>query len=312
MASPQRWTKTNLGLAALALAAFESALIAWLWLGHPPEWFRVFFYNIVWWPHLALVETAAQLLTGRSLLYQNPRGFVWLCLASTPFWTSFEILNAVIHNWIYVGIPQNQFVRWAGYAISYASVLPAIRVYMDLLNAVEPSPKNQASKPQRPRFLTPFSFAVGVIQFTLCVAHPGLFYPLAWSFPFFLTEPLVIAYAPERSYLLSWLNGRLNLTLKTLVAGFLAGITWEFLNWKSAAKWIYTIPSEAVIFKIFEMPVLGYIGFAAFALCAESFSNLVLSPEFARRPGVRRLSFAAGAIASALGFALIDLYIWKR
>ena len=164
--------KGNLILVAAMLAAYEALVIGWLWIGNPPEWFRVYFYNIAWWPLLALVETAAQILWNESLLWRRPWSFALLCLASSPFWTFYEIINAVIKNWIYVNLPINPWVRWSNYALAYASVLPAIRVYLDLLH---------------PRFVkTPFKFgrrdaagalALGAAQLALCLAWPALFYP---------------------------------------------------------------------------------------------------------------------------------------
>ena len=51
-------------------------------------------------------------------------------------------------------------------------------------------------------------------------------------------------------------------------AGLLCGLWWEAWNYGAAAKWVYTLP-VLNFGKIFEMPVLGYLGFPPFALeCA--------------------------------------------
>lgn len=298
--------KAKLIITGALLAGYELTIISWLWLGSPPEWFRIYFYNIAWWPLLALIETFAELLWHDSLLYRRPWAFVILCLASSPFWTLYEIVNAGIANWIYVNLPDNSWVRWSNYALAYASVLPAIRVYLDLLNPKLPTWEDA----QKPAALN-WGLLLGLTQLALCLVFPTLFYPLAWSFLFFLTEPLLLKTDPSRSFLAHWLRSRWDLTVKTLIAGFLAGATWEFLNWKSHAKWIYTIPEDAVIFKIFEMPVLGYIGFVAFALCAESFSSLILSLRLKHSWG-RTLAALSGIAVCLAGFWLIDVYTWKR
>lgn len=300
------------------LVLYEFALILWLWLGQPPEWIRVNFYSLSWWPFLILAQSLAQLLWGHSLLYDNPKNFAWICLFSIPFWTSYEILNAVMKNWIYIGLPTSSlFLRWLGFALAYASVLPAIRVYLDLLNPKIPNHLITPPAIESPR-LSSFGILLGLAQFALCVVNPTTFYPLAWGFLFFLTEPLVARDMPERSYLIHWVNKRWDLTLKTVMAGLLAGITWEFLNWKASAKWIYTIPEDVAIVKIFEMPLLGFVGFGAFALCAESFTNLVLSytqfkiTDKSAKRQLRKAGITLGAIVSVLGFALIDLYTWIK
>jgi hypothetical protein len=48
-------------------------------------------------------------------------------------------------------------------------------------------------------------------------------------------------------------------------AGLLCGVLWEFWNYWARTKWIYTVPILPE-FRIFEMPILGYGGFPAFAL----------------------------------------------
>ena len=50
-----------------------------------------------------------------------------------------------------------------------------------------------------------------------------------------------------------------------LIAGGSCGLLWEFWNFWATAKWHYTFPL-AQDFKIFEMPLPGYIGFGPFAL----------------------------------------------
>jgi hypothetical protein len=50
-----------------------------------------------------------------------------------------------------------------------------------------------------------------------------------------------------------------------LISGFVCGWFWEFWNYWAAAKWYYVFPMFQQ-FKIFEMPVPGYLGFLPFAL----------------------------------------------
>lgn len=48
------------------------------------------------------------------------------------------------------------------------------------------------------------------------------------------------------------------------VAGTLCGLLWEFWNYYAVTKWFYEIPFVG-FFKIFEMPILGYLGYGPFA-----------------------------------------------
>jgi hypothetical protein len=42
-------------------------------------------------------------------------------------------------------------------------------------------------------------------------------------------------------------------------------VLWEFWNYWALAKWTYTVPYLDHL-KVFEMPVLGYLGFPPFVL----------------------------------------------
>jgi len=48
------------------------------------------------------------------------------------------------------------------------------------------------------------------------------------------------------------------------LSGLLCGYLWEFWNYWANTKWHYTVPILGHI-KLFEMPVLGYLGFIPFA-----------------------------------------------
>jgi len=50
-----------------------------------------------------------------------------------------------------------------------------------------------------------------------------------------------------------------------LASGLICGILWEYFNYWAIAKWTYTVPYLGNI-KIFEMPVLGFLGFPPFAV----------------------------------------------
>jgi hypothetical protein len=85
-----------------------------------------------------------------------------------------------------------------------------------------------------------------------------------WIGMVFLLDP--INYLNRRySLLRDWADGNLHTLLQLFLSGLIAGGLWEFWNFWATAKWIYTVPIMGDI-KIFEMPVLGYLGFPAFAV----------------------------------------------
>jgi hypothetical protein len=67
------------------------------------------------------------------------------------------------------------------------------------------------------------------------------------------------------SLMAEWEEGRLGRTLALLAGGAVCGLLWEFWNYWAGAKWIYAVPILEDI-KLFEMPVLGFLGFPPFCL----------------------------------------------
>ena len=54
-----------------------------------------------------------------------------------------------------------------------------------------------------------------------------------------------------------------------LLGGLVCGLLWEFWNFWAAWKWVYSVPFFGS-WKMFEMPVLGFLGFPPFAWSAGS------------------------------------------
>src|SRR5436190_160860 len=68
---------------------------------------------------------------------------------------------------------------------------------------------------------------------------------------------------PQR--LLERLGAWRTLSTPLLGAGLATGVLWEAFNAQARAKWIYTVPFLEGL-KVFEMPVVGFLGFPFFAL----------------------------------------------
>jgi hypothetical protein len=66
-----------------------------------------------------------------------------------------------------------------------------------------------------------------------------------------------------------------------LAAGLICGLLWEFWNFWSLSKWIYTVPFFEDL-KGFEMPVLGFLGFPPFAIQAYVMYNFISLFRFGR------------------------------
>jgi hypothetical protein len=88
--------------------------------------------------------------------------------------------------------------------------------------------------------------------------------PFVWTGFALLLEPLNLR-AGRPSWLADLGRGDASRLLALLGAGAVCGVLWEFWNYWAATRWTYTVPYLGHV-KVFEMPVLGYLGFPPFAL----------------------------------------------
>jgi hypothetical protein len=79
-----------------------------------------------------------------------------------------------------------------------------------------------------------------------------------------------------RSILAEFFTGHFRSMPLFFLAGLVAGLLWEFWNYWAISKWEYDVPYWGHV-KLFEMPVLGFLGFMPFII--ESYAIY----QFARR-----------------------------
>jgi hypothetical protein len=242
-------------------------------------WVSLYFTPLGWTAYLLLADAAVCSLKGSSRLFDSTRDFFLLALASIPLWLIFEAYNLRMQDWTYVGLPANPVLRNFGYAWSFATIWPAIFETADLLQAL-----GLFSRPIRPH--APFSrtyrttlVLVGTLFLTMPVLAPlgigqYLFAPV-WVGFVLLLDPLNYAWG-GRSLLRDWEMGNSSLFWNFMAAGLVCGVFWEFWNYWAGARWLYIFPILQG-WKIFEMPLPGFLGFPAFAVeCFVMFESLKL------------------------------------
>src|SRR5256885_6846024 len=240
-------------------------------LSHSVDLFR---FPLAWWGIVLALDGAVRLRHGWSP-FGKPRDVVVHAIASVAFWDAFELLNLRLHDWWYVGVPRNPLAGAAFSAISYATVLPAVRLALAI---VAPAPRAErivaaASCGKRGR-----TAVAGAAMLAAAVLAPRVAFPFAWIFLWPLCESLLAGRRDETpavaSPLQAFCTGRRDLVLRTLALGLPFGLTWESLNWGCARGWIYTVPHFERP-KLFEMPVAGYLGYLPFLLeCAAALAVL--------------------------------------
>ena len=250
------------------------------------------FTPIVWTGYVLLMDAVVARVTGRSYLTTDRVEGVLVALTSVGGWWLFEWYNAprfwqggadlVGVWWQYHNVEPNLLLRRVGYDWAFATIFPALFLTARTLAATLFAGFRVAPvKP--PRWALSLSIAAGVVAVALplAVVSPWLV-PLVWVGYVLLLEP--INYRWGRA---SWLRllerGEVSLVASLLASGVVCGVLWEFWNYRALARWTYTVPYFGAL-KVFEMPVLGYLGFPPFALECYAMYNF-LAPLFASRSG---------------------------
>ena len=176
---------------------------------------------------------------------------------------------------------------------------------LESLGVLKNSRTAPLGKPQR--LYRPFVLT-GILFLVLPLAWPQYFFPLVWGAFIFLLEP-VNHKAGAPSLLGEWEKGSLRHLYLLLLAGAVCGFLWELWNFRAGAKWIYTVPYVGFL-KVFEMPLLGFVGFPPFAVECYAITAgffLLISKIREKFPPGRALGIYA---AAALLIVFLDLLVF--
>jgi hypothetical protein len=240
------------------------------------QWFT----PIVWTGYILLADALVLRLRGRSLLHDRPREFAVLGWLSVLLWLIFEVYNLRLANWYYINVPEDPWLRNLAYLWSFATIFPGLFLTSELVAALlEIDLVRRWISPHRFGSWWFVSLAVGLVFLVvppLLPTHVSRYlFGFVWLGVIFLLDPINHRLGAP-SLIAEWEAGRLGRTAALLAGGGVCGLLWEFWNYWAGAKWIYDVPILGDI-KLFEMPVVGFLGFPPF--CLECF----VLYQFARR-----------------------------
>lgn len=274
------------GWAGLAIVAAAEALLA---AGSRPvgEWFT----PLVWTGYILFVDGLVHARTGQSYLTTRRREVVLVAAASVGAWWLFELYNAPRFWrggeelrglwWQYENLEPSFSLRLLGYTWAFATIFPALFLTAEALRATLLRGLAGRRPLRLPAWGRPAAVALGAVfaALPLLVVSRWLV-PLVWVGYALLLEPV-----NERRGAPSWLKeagrGDYRTLSSLLLSGLLCGVLWEFWNYWAVTRWTYTVPYGGEV-KLFEMPLLGYLGFPPFALEAFAMYNFLRSLVEAR------------------------------
>jgi hypothetical protein len=230
------------------------------------------FTPIVWTGYILLLDALVFRITRRSVITTDRMELLLIALISMACWWLFEFYNAprfwtsdLELWWHYHNLEPNLFLRRVGYDWAFATIFPAMFLTARFLTVTIFRRLKIFSAILFPRSVLYGLILLGGLAIIIPLLFTSLWLaPMIWLSFIFLLDPI------------NYLRGQPSVTgdvqrgdykrvLGLLVAGGICGILWEFWNYWAISRWTYTVPFLPSL-KIFEMPVLGYLGFPPFAV----------------------------------------------
>lgn len=218
---------------------------------------------------------------GRSLISEYPQAMVGIGFSSGLGWMLFEYLNFFVEdNWYYPFgdiIDREQFLLYA--IVISTGLIPLSFVFYGLFNTI---PVLQNRYTQGPKIVLPEWLKSGILLVSILSLFLAGLYPDELFFSLWLSPALVIAlvldkvrvwtpmrligqgnWRPTLVFALTYLAAGLCLECENYFSGIHLGDEVTFTM--APAYWKYNLP-YVNRFHLFEMPILGFLGYMPFSL----------------------------------------------
>jgi hypothetical protein len=219
----------------------------------------------LWLGYILIVDGCVLLRTGSSMLTRSRCDFVLTFVCSAPVWWLFEVINWRTRNWEYLGGevftgPQHFVLS----TVAFSTVMPAVFETAEWICSWRPLAAAVVGPAIKPIWqLLAVLATAGLTMLALTFLWPRVFYPFVWGAIVLILEPLNKLLG--RRTFFDWLQyGNWRPVLALSAGALVCGFFWEMWNYFSYPKWVYHTPG-AQFLRVFEMPLLGYIGYLPFA-----------------------------------------------
>lgn len=220
----------------------------------------------LWLGYILTIDAIVLHRRGESPLTQNSIAFTVMFIVSAPLWWVFEGINQLTNNWHYVGVSHYSTLKYALLATwNFSIVVPAVFETARLLSTFKLIRRcHHGLKIPFTRGLLIVISVLGTMMIPVIALWPSYVYPLAWLSLFLILDP--INFLMDRSSIARNLqNGDWRNVITFALGALICGWFWEMWNFQALPKWEYSIP-YLEFGRIFEMPVLGYLGYLPFGL----------------------------------------------
>lgn len=230
------------------------------------------FTPIVWTGYILFIDALVFKIRSRSPLVTNRLEFLVVAIVSIAVWWLFEFYNAprfwksdLELWWHYHNLEPNLMLRRVGYDWAFATIFPLLFITAELFTITVFKRSNAGMRIKFSRPLLIVFIILGVVGVIWPLIYPSAWLaPVIWLSFIFLLDP-INARRGWPSITGDLARGDWRRLWSLLAAGLVCGFLWEFFNYWAISKWTYTVPYLGNV-KIFEMPVLGFLGFPPFAV----------------------------------------------
>ncbi len=229
----------------------------------------------LWLGFAITIDGLVFLRKGTSLFSRNKFAYIGLFLISVPVWWLFELFNQITENWQYVGRENFSDLEYFLLAsLSFSTVIPSVFGSAELVSTYIKD-KNSGWVIEKTNKVGTIFISIGIVMLALLIIFPNIFYVFIWTTVFFLVEGMNI-YFNNKSILTFISKGNWKPVFSLGIGCLICGFFWEMWNYYSYPKWIYDVPGVNFL-HIFEMPLLGYLGYIPFSLELFSIYMLVVN-----------------------------------
>ena len=197
-----------------------------------------------------------------------------LFIVSAPAWWLFELFNSITRNWFYDGRQYFTDMEYALLAtLSFSTVIPAVFGTTELISTLNLFKGfRDGRKLDKTSRISLTMLILGLTMLILLVLFPKYCYPFIWGSVYLIIEPVNIK-LKNRTLLDFTKTGNWQPIFNLFTGSLICGFFWELWNYYSYPKWIYDAPFVNFA-HIFEMPLIGFIGYLPFSLELYALYNL--------------------------------------
>jgi hypothetical protein len=229
---------------------------------------KAFFTPIVWTGYILFIDALLNKLSGKSYLTHRRKTFFLMLPVSLGCWLVFEAYNLHLMNWEYINLPENMVVRIIGYVWSFTTIFPGVLLTSEVIDNWKIFDRFKSRNFVISKRTLIFWLLIGasflIVPIILPTNYAKYLFALVWIGFVFLFDP-INAFFDEHSLFIDLRTRKINKLFSLFLSGVICGFLWEFWNYWATTKWIYILPFLQEP-KIFEMPVVGFLGFLPFAV----------------------------------------------